>query len=115
MLSGKNETFIIKATYNSTSGKACVFVNGKMGNCSPDPISNNTLVPTINSMVIFGAMCPSQNAQAACSDFFLGALEEIYIKNVSCENRHAYLFADDNRRAGTFLIDLTRCIPHVSI
>jgi hypothetical protein len=37
-----------------------------------------------------------------------GALEEIYFKNVSAENRQAYLFADDNRKMGTFLIDLSR-------
>ena len=37
-----------------------------------------------------------------------GAIEEIYLKNASCENRNAYLYADDNRKMGTFLIDLTR-------
>lgn len=41
-------------------------------------------------------------------DVLKGALEEIYFKNVSAENRAAYLYADDNRRMGTFIIDLTR-------
>ena len=42
------------------------------------------------------------------TDGFSGALEELYVKNASAEHRTAYLYADDNRLMGTFLIDLTR-------
>ena len=47
------------------------------------------------------------NTSATWSRHFHGALEELYIKNVSTESRSAYIFADDCRSAGTFLIDLT--------
>ena len=38
----------------------------------------------------------------------MGAIEEVFLKNASAENRRAYLYADDNRVMGTFLMDLTR-------
>ena len=37
---------------------------------------------------------------------YKGAMEEIYLKNVSAEHRRAYLYADRDRQMGTFLIDL---------
>ena len=38
---------------------------------------------------------------------FRGALEELYLKNVTTENRLGYMYADQNRRMGTYLLDLT--------
>ena len=35
---------------------------------------------------------------------FSGAIEEVFLKNVSTENRRAYMYADDNRILGTHLI-----------
>jgi hypothetical protein len=35
-------------------------------------------------------------------------MEEIYVKNVSTESRVGYMYADDNRVLGTYLLDLSR-------
>ena len=35
---------------------------------------------------------------------FSGAIEEVFLKNVSTENRRAYMYSDDNRILGTHLI-----------
>eukprot|EP01047_Picozoa_sp_COSAG01_P043712 COSAG01_NODE_3900_length_5564_cov_6.249405_2_plen_479_part_00 len=108
----------IKATFNASAGSgAKLFLNGQLVGHSP--CAENVVLASSESDIIFGAESVSTHSLRNGSsttpvqphsvrDELTGAVEEIYFKNASAENRNAYLFADDNRKMGTFLIDLSR-------
>ena len=135
--------YIVKATFNSSSGQAMLFVNSQLDGASgagagaegvpPGPVHlHAALTPGTPIMVGVGELGAlgngvegggarararggagggggggvSAGVPGAYADYFNGSVEEVYFKNVSCENRHAYIYADDNRPTGTFLIDL---------
>ena len=50
---------------------------------------------------------PAASRAHGLTGHFSGGMEELYIKDTSAENRPAYLFSDDCRVKGTYLIDLT--------
>lgn len=104
---------VIKATYNSSSG-AKLFVNGKI--VGTNACQGGGDLTSSTSDLLFGAESagiiqrdePDSVRHHVVRDELAGAIEEIFLKNASAENRNAYLFADDNRKMGTFLIDLSR-------
>ena len=115
------EGFAVKCTYNTTSGAARIFLGGKplpaAQCCQPQlapPDSSIARAAAVSSPMYIGATNSSNNSSVAgsadgtvrWSRYFHGALEELYIKNTSTENRPAYVFADDCRSSGTFLMDL---------
>lgn len=97
-------THVVKCTYNSTSALAKIFLSSVLDGVSDGAVRP----PQIIAAAIAGAPALWVGAAGAGQLPFKGAMEEIYLKNVSAENRAAYLFADDNRMGGSFLIDLTR-------
>lgn len=105
----------VKATFNSTSGVALLFVNSTTVAASSPP-QPNALLNKFNSggggslAFTVGASCNGSLKvdPTSCTSHFLGAIEELYVKNVSTEARAAYTYSDDNRLHGTYLIDLTR-------
>lgn len=107
----------IKATYNVTSKQAILFVNNTIVAKSPStanvweasgvsdeesaraserPVATSTSLATLATAsnlppIYFGAEGP------AVANGFGGSLEEIYLKNVSTENRVAYVYTDNVR------------------
>jgi hypothetical protein len=124
---------IVKATFNGTSGVAKVFISSRLdGSSSPSPLLSLPSFPSGRSedegraQPHQLAMYPPHGATPSggvanslkmsvgagvtaglVHSYFQGALEEIYLKNCSTENRMAYMYSDDNRIQGTFLIDLS--------
>ena len=120
---------IVKATFNRTT--VCVFLDGReVGRSS---CASCSTVATSTADMLFGAAAVAQPAQAfqktatpllraagtapePLREPFAGALEEIYLKNVSTEDRKAYLYTDSVRLApsaqggvaGAYVFDLTR-------
>ena len=108
---------IIKATYNSTSRQASVFVNNTQVAASPalpfepqhrrsgqERAATLATAPSLPA-ILFGA------ENAAVSSGFEGALEEIYLKNVSTESREAYIYTDNVRpdpAEKVYVFDLAR-------
>lgn len=97
---------VVKCTYNATSGRAQIFLSSKLDGIS-DAVSGTVLPQQI---VRYNGIGPALwvGDDGSGAHHFNGSIEEIYLKNVSAEHREAYLFADDNRMGGSFLIDLTR-------
>lgn len=106
----------IKATYNATSKQAILFVNNTIVAKSPSTayawetsaldgtsvrtsashVATSTSMATLATAsnlppIYFGAEGP------AVANGFGGSLEEIYLKNVSTENRVAYVYTDNVR------------------
>lgn len=85
---------VIKATYNSTSRRAHLFVNNTIVAASegrsswPASPTDGALLATVPSRppIFIGAESPSVAAG------FQGSLEEIFLKNVSTENQVAYIY-----------------------
>ena len=80
--------FVVKATYNSTSGEAKLFVDSVL-------VAQGTAHPgaVLASVAPGGAQfIGSSNGHR---DYFQGAVEELYIKDVSTEPQPAYIFSDD--------------------
>ena len=110
-------TVVLKGTYNSSSGVK-LFVNGKID--ASDACKGGETLATSTSDLLFGAesiglkdsaegaVTAGRGREHVVQSELVGAIEEIYLKNASAENRNGYLFADDNRKMGTFLIDLSR-------
>lgn len=115
----QGNAWVVRATYNSTSGNARLFVGGKGQRPKEDgsafkPYPGAKMVPYGKSStgVWIGADATDSDSaasapQPAVRSVFHGAMEELYFKNVSAEHRIAYVYADNNRFAGTYLIDLT--------
>jgi hypothetical protein len=95
---------VVKCTYNSTSALAKIFIGSIL-----DGVSDGA-APAPQKIAAASGDAPALlvGATKAGKLLFKGSIEEIYLKNVSAESRPAYLFADDNRMGGSFLIDLTR-------
>ena len=93
--------YVVKATYNATSAAPQIFVDGKL-----DHSRAASAVTAAGAVKRLGTA--TAGASIIFASAFTGALEEIYLKNVSCENRIGYMYADNNRRLGTYLLDLSR-------
>eukprot|EP00937_MAST-01D_sp_MAST-1D-sp2_P002385 g2385.t1 len=114
--------YVVKATYNTTSRAAHLFVNNRLdsGRSHGSPGGAGLDRPRVpHSPGVVGAVAgagmaaslPARSAPGEPIVFatgFKGALEELYLKNVSTENRLGYMYADQNRKMGTYLLDLTR-------
>ena len=105
-------TAIVKATYNATSGCLKMFVNNSLdAACCPSSApgaappggEKAAVLSRKRSMMVAAAETP-----LVLGAGFSGAIEEIFLKNVSTENRVAYMYADDNRILGTHLIGENR-------
>jgi hypothetical protein len=130
VISDPNSTgVVVKATFNGTSGIAKVFVASQIDGSSvsssaPSSASSlsTRLLPEQHSHLIMHnhtttsttgphselklSVGAGLSVSGSAHSFFHGAIEELYLKNCSTENRPAYLYSDDNRVQGTFLIDL---------
>lgn len=111
---GPTASYVLKLCYNTSSGTATVFIDGNVDGVQIGRPGATIVTPHV--VVLPDQVAESPAAQVTAIPVpglvfgkgFRGGIEEIYLKNVSSENRLAYLFADDNRVAGTFLVDLTR-------
>lgn len=95
---------MIKGTYNATSGSAKLFVDGRLAAAAPKPLPGGKLLSSEDSSAPRGSAAVGTGLVVGAG--FAGSIEELYIKNVSTENRPGYVYADSNRVAGTFLLDL---------
>jgi hypothetical protein len=95
--------YVVKCTFNNGTSK--VFVNGHTSTSSTSSISIS--MAGADSPLYFGSS--DTTAQTSQRVGFVGALEEISLKNVSAEGRQAYLFAEPSiRPTGSYLVDLSR-------
>ena len=128
----QDNAWVVRATYNSTSGSARVFVGGNGNAPKADGVSSASFPGA--KMVVFTEATTTDGAKdgiwvgadlettgtttadAARSQYpdavtptslYRGAMEELYFKNASAEHRTAYLYSDNNRFSGSYLIDLT--------
>ena len=93
--------YAMKATFNSTSQKGRLFVNGQevgldihksRSDAESVAATDSLALATDMVPVYFGATCVEFISHpTSCSNFFHGAIEEVYLKNTSTENRHAYV------------------------
>lgn len=91
-------SYVVRTSFNGSAGTAHIFIDGTLDtSCQLDA----KLSPAVVSDAAHGE-------PILVGRGFLGALEEIYIKNVSTEHRVGYLYADNNRVLGTYLLDLSR-------
>ena len=95
--------YVVKATYNATSQRPRLFINGK-----PDAVGDGDGGTTTTTVAAARLAPAAADAAIRFASGFAGALEEIFLKNASTENRVGYVYADNNRRAGTYLLDLSR-------
>lgn len=99
---------IPQATYNVSTG-AKVFINGALEGHTTTSRTHSQHHPLAadhiaqaeprGSDILFGASAAGGGA-GVLADGLFGAVEEAYLKNVSAEERVAYMFADDNRPQG---------------
>jgi hypothetical protein len=95
------ECYTLKLTYNSTSGIAKILIENKLDATSKHSLVHmQTLTPvyqlaSTNSDIIFGAAAIA--ADGLPSAPWTGAMEEIYLKNVSTEFREVYIYTDNVR------------------
>jgi hypothetical protein len=85
-----SSSFSLKATYNGTSGVARIFVDGELVGASGAAAQGTVELAPSTEPIYFGA----QDAQGAQISSFVGALEEIFVKNVSTESRPSYVYSD---------------------
>lgn len=97
---------VVKATFNATSAVAKVFVDGVLEGASAVPAAAAETAAAPRAQRRFSVRAAAGQG-IVVGDGFEGALEEIFIKNVSTELRTAYLYADPARLQGSYLIDLT--------
>jgi hypothetical protein len=104
--------YTVKCTFNGTSK---IFVNGMIGGASTSLQSHGVNTSTTSTSSMAGGSEPlffgSLDATISSSQLsgFVGAIEEISLKNVSAEDRVGYLFAEPSiRPTGTYLVDLSR-------
>ena len=95
--------YIVKATFNATSGVPLLFVDGKLDHARDAPPPE---AATAGARARLAP--PAAGAALRFASGFEGALEELFLKNVSAESRVGYVYADNNRRLGTYLLDLSR-------
>jgi hypothetical protein len=87
----------LKLTYNSTSAEAKILTDNQLDAAalhpmlaSSEPLSLGLAAST--SDIIFGGAMPTAGAPVEQS--WEGAAEEIYLKNISTENRQVYIYTD---------------------
>eukprot|EP00041_Stephanoeca_diplocostata_P019095 m.405729 g.405729 ORF g.405729 m.405729 type:complete len:1069 (-) comp21209_c0_seq2:189-3395(-) len=86
---------VLRVTYNATSATSKIFANGVLGaSCTAKTPGPAEVDAQHRTPIAFGRG-------------FHGAVEEIYLKNTSTEHRVGYMYADDNRVRGTYLLDLS--------
>lgn len=93
--------FVVKATYNSSSGAVKLFVDSSL-------VAQGVSRPDANLVSVLPGGAMLIGSADGQRKFFHGSLEELYIKAVSTEHVPGYLFSDDVRTHGTFLLDLLK-------
>ena len=101
--------YVVKCTFRNGTSK--IFIDGRIRGSSPSVQQGH--VARVISMA--GGSAPlffgSRDARpvSSLSSGFVGAIEEIALKNVSAEDRTGYLFAEPAiRPTGTYLVDLSQ-------
>ena len=94
--------YTIKLTYNSTSAQAKILIDNALNAAAFHPLATASseqsslgLVAS-SSDIVFGGAAPAE-ADAPLQHSWQGAMEEIYLKNVSTENRQVYIYTDNVR------------------
>jgi hypothetical protein len=101
--------YIVKATFNTTSAAALLFIDNKLDHPRHVALSPSSSSPSSPAPSTLSSLAPAPaGSSIRFAVAFEGALEELYLKNVSTETRVGYMYADDNRRLGTYLLDLSR-------
>ena len=108
--------FAVKATFDGSAAdgqaKAQLFTSGNLLATAAVSPAGALAKPMLQgtAMTVGARQRLDKTSEATASSWdlhFNGSIEELYIKNVSTASRRgAYVFADDCRSEGTFLIDL---------
>ena len=94
--------YTLKLTYNSTSAKAKILIDNVLDAAAFHPLAMRSskrlslgLAASSND-IVFGGVAPVE-ADAPLQHSWQGAMEEIYVKNVSTEHRQVYIYTDNVR------------------
>ena len=91
------ECYTLKLTYNSTAGKAKILIENQLDASALHPLAASAeqhvlgIAPSASSIIFGGTMVSADDGSKSLQHSWVGAMEEIYVKNVSTENRQVYI------------------------
>lgn len=106
------ECYTLKLTYKSTTGQAKILFENQLDASALHPMAAAVsaqpyglgLAPSTSSVIFGGSMAPGE---ASLQHSWTGAMEEIYLKNVSTEDREVYICKHNSPLPLLFLCVLT--------